>query len=190
MPGVNEWHVLKRFVARSQVRQGTVRLLVNTLRPRERVAIVGLAMDVTRRTRPLLAGARRGLASVLTAMFLVLAVVSAGVVCSIHLDDGPRGGSRTHSGEQVAAQTTDVRATAAEPASWPTHGGPRDCSDDHRPSAQCDPLPPVSSPGPAALPEPSTGGLVSAVVHDDTPVPATMAEATAPSLDALGISRT
>lgn len=72
----------------------------------------------------------------------------------------------------------------------PTHDGARDCADDHRPSAQCDPLPPVSSPGPAALLAPSTGGLVSAVVHGDTPVPANTADVTAPSLHTLGISRT
>ncbi|MFC4626668.1 hypothetical protein ACFO6V_00395 [Promicromonospora alba] len=124
-------------------------------------------MDVTRRTRPRLAGVRRGLTSVLTAMFLVLAVVSAGVVCGAYHE-----------------------ATAVEIASGPTRDDARYCSDDHRQSAQCDVLPPVSSSGPAALLEPSTGGLVTAVVHDDTPVPATTADATAPSLHALGISRT
>jgi hypothetical protein len=100
-------------------------------------------------------------------MFLVLAVVSAGVVSSTHLD-----------------------ATAVEVASGPIHDGFRDCSDHHPPSAHCDPLPTVSSPGPAALPVPSTGWLVSAVGHGDTPVPADTADATAPSLHALGISRT
>lgn len=124
-------------------------------------------MDVTRRTRPLLAGARRGLASVLTAMFLVLAVVSAGVVSSTYHE-----------------------ATAVEVASGPIHDGLRDCSGHHPPSAHCDPLPPVSSPGPAALPVPSTGWLVSAVGHNDAAVPANAADATAPSLHALGISRT
>lgn len=131
------------------------------------MVIVGLAMDVTRRTRPLLAGARRGLTSVLTAMFLVLAVVGAGVVWSTYHE-----------------------ATAVEAASGPIHDGLRDCSDHHPPSAHCDPLPPASSPGPDALPVPSAGTLVSAVVHDDVPVPASTAEATAPSLHALGISRT
>lgn len=124
-------------------------------------------MDVTRHTRPFFACVRRGLAGVLTAMLLVLAVVSAGVVCSTH-----------HA------------ATSVEVASGPTHDGARDCADDHRPSAQCDPLPPVSSPGPATLLAPSTGGLVSVVAHDDTPVPANTAGTTAPSLHALGISRT
>jgi hypothetical protein len=124
-------------------------------------------MDVTRRTRPLLAGARRGLASVLTAVLLVLALVSVGAVCGAY-----------HAG------------TAVEVASGPVHDGLRDCSDHHPPSAHCDPLPAASSPGPAALPVPPTGRLGSTVVHGDTPVPANTADATAPSLHALGISRT
>ncbi|MEU4388614.1 hypothetical protein [Promicromonospora sp. NPDC023805] len=124
-------------------------------------------MDATRRTRPLLAGARRGLANVLTAMFLVLAVVSAGAVCGTYHE-----------------------ATAVEVASGSIHDGFGDCSDRHPPSVHCGPLLTVSSPGPAALPLPSAGTLVSAVVHDDVPVPANTADATAPSLHALGISRT
>lgn len=124
-------------------------------------------MDVTHRTRPLLAGVRRGLAGVLTAMFLVLAVVGAGVVCG-----------------------TYPEASVVEVAAGPIHDGLRDCSDHHSPSAHCDPLLPVFSPGPAAAPVASTGWLVSAVGHGDTPVPANTADATAPSLHALGISRT
>jgi hypothetical protein len=123
-------------------------------------------MDVTHRTRPL-AGLRRGLASVLTAMFLVLTVVGTGVLCG------------------AQHEVTAVEATAG-----PVHDSLRDCSDRHPPSAHCDPFLPVSSPGPAAPPVPSTGWLVSTVVHGDTPVPAGTADATAPSLHALGISRT
>jgi hypothetical protein len=123
-------------------------------------------MDVTRRTRPL-AGLRRGLASVLTAMFLVLTVVGTGVLCG------------------AQHEVTAVEATAG-----PVHDGLRDCSDRHPPSAHCDPLLPVFSPGPAAAPVPSTGWLVSAVGHDDVQVPTNTADATAPSLHALGISRT
>ncbi|MGI5191571.1 hypothetical protein ACQEVI_25755 [Promicromonospora sp. CA-289599] len=124
-------------------------------------------MDVTRRTRPLLAGVRRGLAGALTAMLLVLAVVSAGAVVSTYHD-----------------------ATTVEVAVGPIHDGLRDCSDHHSPSAHCDPVVPVFSSGPAAAPVPSTGWLVSAVGHGDTPVPANTADASAPSLHALGISRT
>lgn len=124
-------------------------------------------MDMTRRTRPSFAGVRRGLAAVLTAMLLVLAVVSAGVVCSTYHE-----------------------ATAVQVVAAPIHDGLRDCSDHHSPSAHCDPLLPVFSPGPGAAAVPSTGWLVSAVGHSSTPLPANTADATAPSLHALGISRT
>lgn len=101
-------------------------------------------------------------------MLLVLTVVSAGVPYGTHAGGHP----------------------VAEIASGPVADGSRDCSDHHAPSAQCAPLPPAFSPGPAAMPEPSAGRLVSIAVHDDTPAPAGTAEAMAPSLHALGISRT
>lgn len=147
-------------------------------------------MNVTRRTRSLLAGRRRGFASVLTVMFLVLTVVGAGVLCGIHLDDHPHGGPQAHqSVGQPAAQAMEAPAPG-KIAAGPVGDSRQDCSDHHLPSAQCDPLLPASASGPAALPEPSVWQLVTVAVHDDTPVPANTAEATAPSLHALGISRT
>jgi hypothetical protein len=147
-------------------------------------------MNVTRCNRSLLAGPRRGFASVLTVMFLVLTMVSTGVLCGFHLDDHPHGGPQAHhGGGQLATQAMDAPAFGVS-AAGPTGDGWQGCSDHHLPSAQCDSLLPVPSPGPAAMPEPSVRRLVTAAVHDDTPVPANTAEATAPSLHALGISRT
>jgi hypothetical protein len=119
-------------------------------------------------------------------MFVVLTVVSAWLLCGIHLDDHPQA---HHGGGPLVTRSTDAQAPR-EIAAGPTGGGWQDCSDHHAPSAQCDPLLPASSPGPAAMPEPSVRRLVSATVHGDIQVPTNTAEATAPSLHALGISRT
>lgn len=131
-------------------------------------------MNVTRRVRPVLAGARHGLSSALTAMVLVLTVVSAGVLC----------------GGQVAVQVADHPVLAVETVSGPVGGDSPYCADHHSPSAQCDPLRAAHSPGPPARPEPSTSWFMAPAVHHDTLAPAGTAEATAPSLHALGISRT
>lgn len=100
-------------------------------------------------------------------MFLVFAVASTGVVCGTYRE-----------------------VSAVEVTSGPIHDGLRDCSDHHSPSAHCDPRLSVFSPGPAVAPLASTGWLVSAVGHRNPLVPAGTADATAPSLHALGISRT
>lgn len=123
-------------------------------------------------------------------MLLVLTVVGAGVSYDTHLGGHLRGVPQADGGGQLAAELVDPQAPGAEIASGPVADGARDCSDDHAPSARCAPLPPAFSPGPAALPGPSVGRLVSVAVHDDVAAPDGTAEATAPSLHALGISRT
>ena len=153
-------------------------------------------MNVTRRTRALLAAPRRGLASLLTGLFLALAIIGAGVLCSVPLDAHLHGGTqvRDDGGQlavQLAAAPDPAGAEAPEPtAPEPLGDGPRDCSDRHAPSIQCAPLPPVTSPGPAAMPEPAFPQPALIPVHDDAPAPVNTAEATGPSLHALGISRT
>lgn len=148
-------------------------------------------MGLTRHLRSLLAGPRRGAASVLTVMFLVLAVVSAHVLCSVQLD------GETHSGAQapdgggqlavydVASAHDAVVEVVPEPLGGDSHG----CSDHHPVTTRCDPVlpPPLVL---AVMPERTVQRLAPAVVHQDHRAASSAATAAAPSLHALGISRT
>ncbi|WP_369374412.1 hypothetical protein AB1046_08845 [Promicromonospora sp. Populi] len=136
-------------------------------------------MNPTRRTRALAAGPRRGLASVWTALFVVLTFIGTSGLCSGFLDEAFLG-EHLHGGQPVHSVLVGA----------PAGDGAHDCSDRHPPAAQCAPLPPVTSPGPAAAPEPAVRQPALIPVPDDAPAPANTAEATRPSLHALGISRT
>ena len=148
-------------------------------------------MNPTRRARTVLAGPRRGFASLLTAVLLVLTLVSASALGGSHRDGFPHGGPQAaDGGGRLVTQTEGTDAPAAGTAAGPVGAGRPDCPDRHSPLAQCDPLPLASSPGPAAAPAPTVSRFAPVAVPEDVPAPANTAEATAPSLHALGISRT
>ncbi len=140
-------------------------------------------MSLTRRLRPLLAGTRRGSVSVLTVMLLVLTVVSVHALCSVHVD--------THDGGEVlAAQgVASTQDPAVEVVPEPLGGASHGCSDHHSVTVRCDPVLPPSLVL-AALPERTVQRLAPAAVHQDHRTASSVATAAAPSLHALGISRT
>jgi len=147
-------------------------------------------MRLTRRLPSLLADPRRESANILTVMLVVLAVISAHVLCGVHLNEQAQGVGHSH---EVAVQSA-ARAPAAaetpvaEVAPAPL-GDSHGCSDHHSVTVRCDPVlqPP---PGPAAVPELAMQWLVSDMAHHEPPVRSSVTVAAAPSLTALGISRT
>jgi hypothetical protein len=145
-------------------------------------------MSLTRRLHSLLADPRRESASILTVMLLVLAVISAHVVCGVHVSERAEGGHSHVAAMQSAAPAT-LGASVAEAAPAPLGGDPHGCSEHHSVTAQCDPvrLPP---PGPAVVPELAVQWLVADLAHREPPVRSSVTVAAAPSLTALGISRT
>lgn len=151
----------------------------------------GVAMSLTRRPRSLLAGPRRESASVLTVVLLVLAVLSVHFLCSVHVDGQARSASHSH----VAAvqgsgqETAPTETSAVDVATAPLGGGPHGCSDHHAVTEQCDPVMP-SSPGPAVVPDFAVQWLVSDMALRESPAWSSGTVAAAPSLHALGISRT
>jgi hypothetical protein len=149
-------------------------------------------MNMTRRIRSLLAGSRRDPASVLTVMFLVLTVVGVQAVCSVHLDEAGHGAPHA---DAVVIQEQAVPGTAStqDPAvvSSPGHhgAGPDHCAEDRVVTARYDrTLSPVLDL--ATSPERTEPWFTCAPEREQRRVPKGMAVATAPSLHALGISRT
>jgi hypothetical protein len=145
-------------------------------------------MSLTRRLHSLLADPRRGSASVLTVMLLVLTVISAHVLCSTHLNEAESAGhSRVAAVQSAVPATADASVVEAAPA--PLGSDSHGCSDHHSVTAQCDPvlLPP---PGPAVVPELAVQWLVADLAHREPPARSSVTVAAAPSLTALGISRT
>ncbi|MFC8801492.1 hypothetical protein ACFT2C_27475 [Promicromonospora sp. NPDC057138] len=150
-------------------------------------------MSLTRRPSSLLADHRRWSASVLTVMLLVLAVLGAQVLCGVHLNEQAAG----HADEAAvqspglwpAAETTVAEAPDVEAALAPPDDGAHGCSDHRSLTAQGDPVrqPP---PGPAVMPELAAQWLVADLAHREPPVRSSVTDAAAPSLTALGISRT
>ncbi|MFI2488989.1 hypothetical protein ACH47X_18920 [Promicromonospora kroppenstedtii] len=140
-------------------------------------------MNPTRRLRPFLAGARRGSMSVLSVMFVALALVSVHVLCSVHLDRGHAG--HGHGEVPAVVSAAPVPGTASEPLGDESHG----CGDHHSTSAQCDPLrpSPVVS---AVLPERTVQRTAPAAAYLDHRTADGVAAPVPPSLHALGISRT
>ncbi|WP_146197309.1 hypothetical protein [Promicromonospora sp. AC04] len=146
-------------------------------------------MSLTRRLHPFLAGPRRGSVSVLTVMLLVLAAVTVHALCSFHLD--PHTSAQAHDGGEVlAAQgVANTQDAAVEVVPEPLGGASHGCSDRHSAAVQCDPVLPPSLVL-AALPEPAVQRLAPVTVHRDHRTASSVAVAAAPSLHALGISRT
>ncbi|WP_454850073.1 hypothetical protein [Promicromonospora soli] len=153
-------------------------------------------MNLTRRIRSFLAGSRRGLASVLAVMFLVLTLVGVPAVCDVPLDEHGHSGTRTYAADQehatlAAASTQDVAVeiVAVEMGIGHHGGGPYDCSDDSLVTARYDrTLAP--SPDLAPAPERAEPWHHAPGVRRERRVPTDEVVTAAPSLHALGISRT
>ena len=129
--------------------------------------------------------------SALTVMFLVLAVVSVHVLCSVHLDEHAHTGAQASDGGEVLAahDVASAQDAAGEVVPEPLGGGSHGCSDHRAVTAQCDPI----LPAPlvlAAVPERTVQRIAPAAVHQDHRTATSVAVAAAPSLHALGISRT
>ena len=124
--------------------------------------------------------------SVLSVMFVALALVSVHVLCSVHLDRGHAGHGHGEVPAVVsAAPAATVPGTGSEPLGDESHG----CGDHHSTSAQCDPLrpSPVVS---AVLPERTVQRTAPAAAYLDHRTADDVAAPAPPSLHALGISRT
>lgn len=128
-------------------------------------------------------------------MFLVLTVVSVHALCSVHLGEHAQDAAQAQDAGAVltAHSTTHSVAEAgdapAELVPGSLDGGPHGCSDRGPLIAQCDPVVPASL-APAAVPERSTQRIVAAIAHRARLTATGVADAAAPSLHALGISRT
>ena len=154
-------------------------------------------MNLTRAARSLLADPRRELTSVLTVMFLVLTVLGVQVLCSVHVAEAGHG---THTHDGVGQHAPLAAADAAGHATPDSHGtedgsghhdeDPSDCHEDRTVTARYERM---LSPFPdlAEAPDLAQQWLVPAMAHDGPQGPsAGVADAAAPSLHALGISRT
>jgi hypothetical protein len=157
---------------------------------------LGLAMNLTRAARSPLAAPRRGLTSVLTAMFLALVVLGVQAVCGIHLDDAGHGGTSAYgaAGHHTAQATATAPGHATEVVSGQDgdghHGeGPNHCVEDRPVTARSDRTvsPAVDL---ARAPTLAMRWLVPEIAHHCPKEPSGLAVAEAPSLHALGISRT
>ena len=153
-------------------------------------------MNLTRAARSPFAAPRRGLASVLTAMFLALVVLGVQAVCGVHPDDADHGGTSAY----AAAGQHAVQASAAVPdqvagATPGHHGGghhgegPNHCAEDRPVTARSDRnvSPSIDL---ARAPALAMQWLVPEITKHCPHEPAGLAVAAAPSLHALGISRT
>lgn len=147
-------------------------------------------MSLTRRLRSLLAAVRPGSTGVLSVMVLVLAVMSVHVLCSVHLDEPPPGAGHAHTTSAAfAVDLASAPQTASEVVPAPLGGGSHGCGDHHTATAQCEPV----LPAPlllAVMPEPAVQRLAPAAAQQDQRPLSSVVNAAAPSLHALGISRT
>ncbi|MFD6142790.1 hypothetical protein [Promicromonospora sp. NPDC060271] len=151
-------------------------------------------MNLTRAVRSPLAAPRRGLTSVLTAMFLALVVLGVQAVCGVHLDDAGHGaaayGAAEHHAAQVSATAPDQVTGAPGQHGDGHHGeGPNHCAEDRPVTARSDRTvsPSVDL---ARAPALAMRWLVPELAHHCPTDPSGLAMAEAPSLHALGISRT
>lgn len=151
-------------------------------------------MDLTRAARPLPADSRRGFASVLTVMFLVLAVLGVQAVCGVHPHEADHGAGHgsTRPYTAVGQQVPTVVTPSGQPAQSTLghHGeGSNHCAEDRTVTARYDrTLSPLMDM--AGAPSLALRWLVPDIAHHGVRTPAGLAVAAAPSLHALGISRT
>jgi hypothetical protein len=138
-----------------------------------------LAMNLTRAARSSLADPRRRLVSVLTVMFLVLAALAVQAVCGIHPHEADHGGTPLHGAVEQHARSA---APAAEQAG---HTGPEHRTVTARYDRTLSPSVDL-----ARVPSLAQQWLVPDITEHAPRVPPSLAVAAAPSLHALGISRT
>ncbi|MEV0951519.1 hypothetical protein [Promicromonospora sp. NPDC050249] len=148
-------------------------------------------MNLTRAARSPLAAPLRGLAGVLTAMFLALVVLGVQTVCGIHLDDAGHGTSAYSAAGQATATAPDQVIGAAPGHHGEGHHGegPNHCAEDRPVTARSDRTVSPST-DLATAPALAMQWLVPEIAHHCPKEPAGLAVADAPSLHALGISRT
>jgi hypothetical protein len=153
-------------------------------------------MNLTRAARSPLAAPRRGLTSVLAALFLALVVLGVQAVCGVHLDDAGHGGTSAYGAvEHDAAHATATAPDQVVGATPGHHGeghhgeGPNHCAEDRPVTARSDRTvsPSIDL---ARAPALAMQWLVPELAHHCPQEPSGLAVAAAPSLHALGISRT
>lgn len=148
-------------------------------------------MNLTRAVRSQLADPRRGFASILTVVFLVLAILGVQSVCSVHLDTTGHSGEATHG--TVGQHAAPAAATASDQTVHTDKGhhgeAPSGCAEDRTVTARYDRTvsPSTDLAGPPSL---AVQWLVPGIAPDAPRAPSGLAAAVAPSLHALGISRT
>jgi hypothetical protein len=153
-------------------------------------------MNLTRAARSPFAAPRRGLTGVLTAMFLALVVLGVQAVCGVHLDDAGHGGTSAYGA--VGQHTVQASATAPDQVTGAVPGhhgdghhgeGPNHCAEDRPVTARSDRTvsPSIDL---ARAPVLAMQWLVPEITQHCPKEPAGLAVAAAPSLHALGISRT
>ncbi|MEU4362251.1 hypothetical protein [Promicromonospora sp. NPDC023987] len=152
-------------------------------------------MNLTRAARSQLADPRREPASLLAIMFVVLAVLGVQVLCGIHPHEAGHHSAHLDgaAGHQVAPAVVETQAQVTEPGHGQHgghHGGDGDhCSEDRTATVRYErtlsPFPDL-----AGVPHLAQQWLVPDLAHDAPRVPSGVAVAAAPSLHALGISRT
>ena len=147
-------------------------------------------MNLTRAARSPFADTRRAFASVLTVMFLVLAVLGIQAVCGVHHEGGHSSAHLDMAAGHHATSAvlgTPGQAGEADPGD---HGGDLShCSEERTATARYDrtlsPFPDL-----AEAPILAQQWLVPGIAHHATSEPSGLAVTAAPSLHALGISRT
>ncbi|WP_454850157.1 hypothetical protein [Promicromonospora soli] len=148
-------------------------------------------MNLTRAARSTLADPRRGFASVLTVMFLVLAILGVQAVCGVHLDQAGHASAPLHGavGQHAAPAVATTPDQAAEAAPGYHDPDPTDCAEDRTENARYDrtlsPSTDLVGVAPTAV-----QWLVPDHTHLSPRASSDLVAAAAPSLHALGISRT
>lgn len=148
-------------------------------------------MNLTRAARSQLADPRRGFASVVTVMFLVLALLGVQAVCSVHLDTADHSSGATHG--TVGQHAAPAAAAASDQTAHSDRGhhgeDPSDCAEDRTVTARYDRTASPSTDLDGAPPR-AVQWHVPGIAPDRPRAPSGLAAAPAPSLHALGISRT
>lgn len=146
-------------------------------------------MNLTRAARSPLAAPRRGFASVLTVMFLVLAVLGVQAVCGVHLHQVDHSGTPSHGAVEEHAHSVAAADHAAQIGAEHPGEDRNDCAEDRTVTARYDR---TMSPSMdlAGAPSLAQQWLVPDIGHHERQAPSGLARALAPSLHALGISRT
>ncbi|MEV0894613.1 hypothetical protein [Promicromonospora sp. NPDC050262] len=143
-------------------------------------------MNLTRPARALLAEPRRGVTSVLAVMFLVLTVVGVQLLCGVHLDEAGHAHRESAVGQLAASGVAP--AEAGGPSGH--HGDdPNHCSENRTVTARYDRTVSPSA-DLAGEPDLALRWLVPDIAHTQRGAASGVAVAAAPSLHALGISRT